>query len=66
MARFVKLTNASSGEAFIVNIELAMWVGPGASGGSTIAFQGGDDDVVRVRESPEKVLYGLTIYKAGT
>lgn len=65
MARWMKLAPADGTEIF-VNVELAMWVRGNSAGGSTIAFAGGEDDVIRVKEPPKAVLNGSTINAAVT
>lgn len=65
MARWMRLTHADGADIF-VNIELAMWVRGNNAGGSTIAFAGGEDDVVRVKEYPNKILDGSAVYAANS
>ena len=53
MSHWVKCTDSKSDETVYVNIDNAMSVTRGKKGDTIIAFPGGKDDYVAVKESPE-------------
>ena len=56
MSHWVKCTDSKSDERVYVNIDNAMSVARGKKGDTVIAFPGGKDDFVAVKESPEELL----------
>ena len=52
MSNWVKCTESKSEETVFVNLDNAMSVSRGKKGDTIIAFPGGKDDYVTVKESP--------------
>lgn len=56
MSHWVKCTDSKSDEAVYVNFDNAMSITRGKKGDTIIAFPGGKDDYVAVKEPPEELL----------
>lgn len=59
MSNWVKCTDSKSDETVFVNLDNAMSVSRGKKGDTVIAFPGGKDDYVTVKEAPGDLFEAL-------